>query len=216
MTLQPAEHCVDQLAACTPGTSSPVNGGGGFDEPVEVDPNDSELLHEIGRLRVLAWSSSDRTLVFKTSFWLDDFEMPSRHWCIFHNDEVVAAARMTMTTNLDGVPDAFLYAGVFENPPPGPIASLNRLVVHPRFRGRQLSRLMDAIRLREARIAHCQSVVCETHSGGKRLAQLVEFGFKVVGPANNYPPGHFFERSGVVLFCNLANQSCRARDASDS
>jgi hypothetical protein len=42
------------------------------------------------------------------------------------------------------VPDASIYEGVFSEPPPGPIASFNRLVVHPAYRGAGLSREFDS------------------------------------------------------------------------
>jgi hypothetical protein len=203
MTLQPEPKYVDQRVTDTSHCMLPVNSDRELEAPVEVDPNDTSLLHEIGRLRVRAWSSFDHTLASKMSIWLDEFEITSRHWCTFHNGEVIAAARMTICKTLNEVPDAFLYAGLLGCAPPGPIASFNRLVVHPRYRGNRRSFILDDIRLSQARIARCRAVVCETHSGEKRIAQLVEFGFRIVGPARPYPAGHFLDQSGVILMCDL-------------
>jgi hypothetical protein len=206
MILQQVKNCLDRRVVCTCDSMRLVNLVDGSDAPIEVDPNDRALLQEIGRLRVLAWSSFDRSRFSRTSIWLDEFEMASRHWCMSHDGEVIAAARMTICKTLSDVPDAFLYAGVLGRAPPGLVASFNRLVVHPRYRGNRRSRVLDDIRLREARIAQCGSVVCETHSGPKRIAQLVEFGFRVVGPASPYPPGHFFRESGVIAMCDLSRE----------
>ena len=101
-------------------------------EPVEIDPHDRPLLEKIGRLRVLAWSTVIPDAAAKVGdCWLDEYELEARHWCIFHDGEPVAAARMSVHQRNEDVPDAEVYEGVFAEPLAAPIASINRLVTHP-------------------------------------------------------------------------------------
>ena len=172
-------------------------------EPVEIDPHDRVLLEKIGRLRVLAWSTVMPDVAQKTESWLDEFELVARHWCIFHDGEPVAAARMSVHHRIEETPDAEVYDGVFAEPPPAPIASFNRLVAHPSFRGRGFSRKLDEVRLKAAVAAGCQSAIGDTHAGEYRLNQLKSLGFRVIGPSREYPDHHFLAGSGAVILCDL-------------
>src|SRR5262245_56852563 len=133
--------------------------------PVEINPHDRALLEKIGRLRVLAWSTVMPDAATRTACWLDDFELAARHWCIFHDGEPVASARMSVHHRIEEVPDAVIYEGVFATPPVPPIASFNRLVVYPDHRGRGHSRKLDEARLKAACSHGCRSVIGETHAG---------------------------------------------------
>jgi GNAT superfamily N-acetyltransferase len=174
-------------------------------EPVEVDPHDRKLLDQVGRLRVAAWAPFKNRGDSRTGCWLDAFELSARHWVIFDNSTPVAAARLSVHQALDEVPDASIFTGVFAAPPPSPIGSFNRLVVHPAYRGMGLSRPFDRIRLEAAIAQACRSAIVETHSGPKRVAQLNALGFQVFGPSRPYPGGHFSEGPGIVLFRELTS-----------
>jgi SAM-dependent methyltransferase/GNAT superfamily N-acetyltransferase len=171
-------------------------------KPVEIDPRDRPLLEKIGRLRVLAWSTEMPDAPERSACWLDDFELAARHWCIFHEGDPVAAARMSVHQRIAEVPDAGVYEGVFAEPPAEPIASFNRLVVHPRRRGRGLSRKLDEVRLKTAANLGCRSAILETHSPN-RLDCLRPLGFRVVGPAQSYPGHHFLNKTGIIVHCDL-------------
>ena len=173
-------------------------------QPVEIDPRDRPLLEKIGRLRVRAWSTVMPDVASKTDCWLDDFELLARHWCIIHDGEPVAAARMSVHERIEDVPDAEVYEGVFPEPLPAPSASFNRFVTHPEFRGRGFAGSLDEIRVRTAGALGCLSAICETHSGAKRLEQLARIGFREVGMANPYSTLHFPSGSGIVFRCDLA------------
>ena len=99
---------------------------------------DETLLREIGRLRVAAWET-ETSRAAEMDIWLDEFDRSARHWVVFCEGMPVAAARLSVHASLAEVPDAESYADVFTQPPPAPIASLNRLVVHPSARGAGLS-----------------------------------------------------------------------------
>ena len=158
-------------------------------EPVEIDPRDRPLLEKIGRLRVLAWATVLPDEAARVGCWLDEFELTARHWCIFHDGEPVAAARVSFHDRIEDVPDAEVYAnlGLALTPP---IASINRLVTHPDFRGRGFSEKLDAVRL-----AACgDSVACVVNTSNyeQRVQQLEALGFvRVGGPVPN-PRGTFY------------------------
>lgn len=173
-------------------------------EAVEIDPHDRRLLEQVGRLRVRAWSAVLPKGAVPTDCWLDDFELAARHWCVFHDGEPIAAARMSVHSRLEEAPDAAVYEGVFFESPLAPIASFNRLVTDPRFRGRGLSKLLDVVRLSAAREAGCRSVV-GVADGRERLAALGNLGFRLLGTGPHFPSGHFLRGSGAnhVVFKKL-------------
>src|SRR5207245_876274 len=128
-------------------------------KPAEIDPHDRPLLEKIGRLRVRAWAKFVPAVAAKTDCWLDKFELAARHWVIYHDGEPVAAARMSVHQQLEGVPDAEVYKGVFAEKLPAPIASFNRLVVHPEFRGRGLPTALDLVRIQAASASGCRCCI---------------------------------------------------------
>jgi polyketide synthase PksL len=172
--------------------------------PVEIDPHDRTLLERIGRLRVLAWSTVMPDATRRTACWLDEFDPVARHWCIFHDSKPVAAARISVHQRLEEVPDALIYEGVFATPPASPVASFNRLVVHPEHRGGGLSRKLDDVRLKAAISLGCRSIIVVSNVGSSRLGQLRGLGFRTIGTAGPYPQHHFLDESGAVLCCDLA------------
>jgi GNAT superfamily N-acetyltransferase len=149
--------------------------------PVEIDPRNRLLMEQIGRLRVRAWAPFIPGILDKFECWLDEFELSARHWAVFDDSEIIAAARMSIHDCLHDVPDAESFVSVFKEEPPSPIASFNRLVVDAGFRGRGLSTLLDKIRIQAAVAAGCRCCIGSTPSGAHRLKQLVEVGFETVG-----------------------------------
>lgn len=153
-----------------------------------LSPDDG-LLQSIGRLRVEAW---DTELPEKSGMecWLDEHDIRARHWLAFFNEELVASARLSVHEELDQVPDSESYEGVFAEPPRGPIASLNRLVVHPSARGLGLSKRLDLMRMEAARAMGCRSLVLGTASGPSRVRQLTGWGFQMMGQGKPFqePP----------------------------
>jgi GNAT superfamily N-acetyltransferase len=150
---------------------------------------DENLLGQIGRLRIEAWQTETANAADMET-WVDEFDRAARHWVVFQNARPVAAARLSIHASLETVPDAESYAGVFAEPPPGPIASLNRLVVHPATRGCGLSKKLDLIRLEAAEKSGCRSAILSTASGPRRIAQLLGCGFVLIGygPRFRKPP----------------------------
>lgn len=154
---------------------------------VAADPQDHALLQRIGRLRVLAWSALVPA-VTKIECWLDEFEETARHWCVWREGEVVAAARMSMCSAIDAAPDAEIYGDRFGDLG-APIAVFSRLVVHPLHRRSGLAHQLDLVRIDAARAAVARAAVALTPDEG-RLRQFHRLGFVSVGDRVAEPDGH--------------------------
>jgi GNAT superfamily N-acetyltransferase len=156
----------------------------------EIPPTDRAVLEKIGRLRVVAWSTEVPRMREEFPVWLDELDWNARHWVFMCDDEPVAAARLSVHCNLQDVPDCDACSVVFQEPPPSPIASMNRLVVAPTFRGKGLSKRLDCVRLQAAAEMGCKRVIVATSSGEHRVRQLVSLGFECIGkwqPPNDSP-----------------------------
>ena len=169
----------------------------------EIAVTDWEMIQRIGELRVRAW----RTVVpqaVEMTVWLDDFDRTARHWAFLRDGEPVAAARLSVHKAIEEVPDPESYTGVFRNPPPAPIASLNRLVVDPAVRGMGLSEKLDLIRLAAAEAMGCKCVVGATAAGERRVRQMLKWGFVVVGEGKRcLNPPLCYMPPPLVLICYL-------------
>ncbi|RFC41737.1 MAG: hypothetical protein DVB28_002213 [Verrucomicrobia bacterium] len=164
---------------------------------------DADLLAKVGRLRVEAWET-ETARAAERSVWVDEFERVAWHWVVFRDGLPVAAARLSLHDALTEVPDSESYAGVFSTPPETPIASLNRLVVHPSARGNGLSRQLDLVRIEAAERLGARVAILSTASGQRRVAQLVDLGFVFVGygPTFKNPPLCHLPAPAVLL-CQL-------------
>jgi GNAT superfamily N-acetyltransferase len=173
----------------------------------EVRCPNPELLTRIGQLRVMAWAT-EIPQAAAMGEWLDEFEGCACHWVVFRGCELVAAARLSIHQSLADVPDPECFVGIFREPPPTPIASFNRLVVHPSARGFGLSRRLDEARLDFAEALGCRCAIGSTPSGYLRIRQMEEFGFVVVGLGNPdlRPPCCYGPRP-VVVMCHLPRGS---------
>ena len=169
---------------------------------IEIDSSNSNLLKKIGMLRIRAWSTVFPDLPAKFTTWLDEFELRSRHWCVFHKQTLIAAARLSVHDNLSDVPDSHVYQDVFGSPPAPPIASINRLVVHPDYRGQRLSCCLDSVRITAARKAGCRCCIAYTLSNPTRVRQLLQMGFEKVADVDPEPVV-LEQQSGSVLLCSL-------------
>ena len=169
----------------------------------EIPSTDSVMIERIGELRVRAWQA-EVTQPIRMVTWLDDFDSAARHWVILRDGKPVAAARLSVHSSIEAVPESETYAGVFTEQPAAPIASFNRLVVDPTSRGMGLSR--------EAR--HASPGVCG--SDGMPLCRSFHFcgaatdhefgdvGLHARGTRKPYrhPPA-CYAPPPVIMFCHL-------------
>jgi GNAT superfamily N-acetyltransferase len=164
---------------------------------------DEDLLAKIGRLRIEAWET-ETARAAEQSVWVDECDRVAWHWVVFRDGLAVAAARLSLHGELAEMPESECYEGVFSAPPKTPIASLNRLVVHPSARGSGISRRLDLIRLEAAERLGARVAILSTASGPRRLAQLLGLGFVFLGHGSGFkkPPLCYVPKP-AVLFCEL-------------
>lgn len=169
----------------------------------EIISADDSSLRAIGELRVLAWATHIPE-ISAIKCWLDDFDWAARHWVVLDGSKIVASARMSIHSSIDEVPESEVYANVFPNSLAPPIASINRLVVHPDYRGLDLGKKLDLMRVNAAISSGCRCVIGETPSGEGRVKQLEGVGFIRLGAGAGPPPplgpNQFHPPLSVVMF----------------
>lgn len=163
--------------------------------PVELLSPTPEILNEIGRLRVLAWKSSQPKFR-DMDVWLDALDSAARHWLVRYDGRIVAAGRLSVHSSIQEIPDAGLFENLKSDLLRLPIASLNRLVVHPDFRGKGISAELDRIRIQVAMESGCGCIVgvCRDR---RRVSQLGEFGLFPL--ANVFDPDRIFDAAMVTI-----------------
>ena len=136
--------------------------------------SDDNTLQEIYHLRVIAWNS---TLAFPTEIlrWEDPADQIATHWGVHCGGGLVAAARMSFHLRREDVPDFECFNHLLDDVE-GPFCSMNRLVVHPDFRGFRLSNVLDELRISHARRLGAQAIVI-TVDNSKRASHLVSLAF---------------------------------------
>jgi GNAT superfamily N-acetyltransferase len=152
-----------------------------------------DIMAQVYALRVQAWRA--RTQAFPNiDEWRDDNDADALHWAIVAQTGdapplAIAAARMTIHARLADVPSAEIYDGLLPADLPGPIASINRLVVARDHAGRGLSQVLDHARIAFAREAACRCMIGRTLAGARRRAELQAQGFVALGEARPYHHG---------------------------
>ena len=171
---------------------------------IEFSGADSQMLEFVGRLRVKAWTTELPAPPAMIS-WLDDFDLIGRHWAFLSDGVPIASARLTIHSSLGEVPAREDFLGLLPADLPLPVASLNRLVVDPGFRGLKLGPSLDEIRLKAAEEMGCLSAIGSTVSGERRVDQLLAAGFQLVGSTGllNQSPLLREMPPAITLFCRL-------------
>lgn len=151
---------------------------------VHLSRPDADTLAEVGRLRIIAWEASGPRPKMAPKVgdaWIDSHDDHAHHWIVMEEGRIVAAARMCVHPVLSELPD---YEDLvsFEDKFPLPVASMNRLVIHPECRRGGLPTLFDSARVSLAAKLGARSVVVCVHAEG-RIRALGDSGFKVVGEA---------------------------------
>jgi predicted GNAT family N-acyltransferase len=117
--------------------------------------NSQYRLQEIFNLRLDVWEKSGKIEFINRKFlptgWYDELDETAIHWAILnHQNQIVASARLNIFYSLHESP---YFASINHLPLPteAPFAFFSRLVVHPQYRQRGLSR-----QLYEARARFCK------------------------------------------------------------
>jgi GNAT superfamily N-acetyltransferase len=167
--------------------------------PQRMSSNEMAMLAQIGCLRTTAWKADGALPAFvqDRGQWLDEHDEHATHWACFSGNRLVAAARFCVHEKVSGLPDLMSvseYTHLFR----APVGSFNGLVVHPDFRGRGISALLDESRLKAARDARCRSVIATSHKRGRAI-QLEQAGFRTLGKSSYqtvpYAPSFVFLRT---------------------
>ncbi|MGV3558747.1 GNAT family N-acetyltransferase [Larkinella arboricola] len=170
-----------------------------------------DRMDEIGALRVLAWRhepGADPAFFTKQS-WIEPLDETAFHWIIRDQDRVVASARMSLHPTIEEAPYANLLPASCRAVLAGQtIASFNRLVVDPQFRGLGLSKRLDQARLQMAARHQVGRVVTSTQLAF-RVNSLLKLGFSPFCELRNVP-----ERPEWPLFFMEYNLHNRPADAS--
>jgi GNAT superfamily N-acetyltransferase len=154
--------------------------GHDFEQPVLVD--DRNTLLQIQELRRFAWASMGEVpnFISGSNILTNEHDVHGLHWAVMHRGEPIAAARMCVHDSASSMPDPEALDG-YTHQIQTPCAALTRLVVNPDFRRRGLSKALDQIRILQASLQGCKSLVGVTETT-PRMAYLERLGFTHLGP----------------------------------
>lgn len=161
-----------------------------------------ELMNDIGGFRVKTWRNEKGVdpIFFSKDTWTDEIDENARHWIITKNKRIVASARLSFHENIEDVPYAdflkFEHRILFQS---SPVASINRLVVDPEFRGRGFAKLLDLERIKVTQEFGIKEIVAFPQQS--RLEPLEKLGFKLISQLNNIP--EMPERPFFLMKLNL-------------
>jgi predicted GNAT family N-acyltransferase len=153
-----------------------------------------DQIEEIGRLRYLAWKDVEgiNKDFFAHGRWLDDYDKLSHLWIIRYKNQIVATARLSIHNKINDIPWHECIppeAMGLINPP---VASINRLSVHPDFRKKGLTRPLDLVRIKVATELKVNAILAEPVL--ERFNTLEKYGFQHYGYF-----GSTMELPGVTL-----------------
>ncbi|MPR35324.1 GNAT family N-acetyltransferase [Salmonirosea aquatica] len=160
---------------------------------------------EIGKFRIRGWKNESGVNpdFFAKDLWLDEIDRFSHHWVATVNQTIVAVSRLSFHDSLSDVPYANLlkpeHRPYFEN---RRIASINRLVVAPEYRGMGLAGQMDRIRIE---CATRQADVMIAFPQLSRIESLQRKGFVLIEQLENIP--EMPERPFFVMALDLKKGS---------
>lgn len=145
-----------------------------------IEAPSADLLAEVYRLRVRAWTARNAAFPAGIESWSDAFDATAQHFVVVADRHPVAAARLTLHASPAEAPDGELYGAMDRADAPAPVAAFSRLVVCPRYAKQGLSRWLDIERIAYASRRRSRSLVTCTGSSGARIAQLHALGFRTL------------------------------------
>lgn len=145
---------------------------------------DKSRLHEIYDLRLNVWEHSGKSEFVNRKLypngWNDDLDDEAFHWVIINNqNKIIASARLNIFDSFEEFP-YYLSVKNFSLPDIMPFAFFSRLVVHPQYRQKGLSKKLFASRTRfceERDIRWTQVFINNQHI----ISQFEKSGYKNIG-----------------------------------
>ena len=164
------------------GTTHQINSGAAnqaWAGPFPVcNPSTVEKILQLRELVYRSEPSLVNLCLLNSATFRDTHDAHADHWIITVEESIVAAARLCIHCDAGDLPNQDLYhhmiAGI-----PVPIASLNRMVVHPSMRRQGLSRALTAARIKAARSRGARSMIVE--AAPNRIPPLWDLGFRELG-----------------------------------
>lgn len=146
-----------------------------------------DRIDEIGRLRFIAWQTEKgfNAAFFSKGYWIDELDEVSFLWAITHNNKVIASARLSIHKEMGFIPWNEYIPGEARDKIIFPAASINRLVVHPAYREKGLSKPLDKVRIETAKENKVKCIIAEPVP--KRYATLKKYGFVEHGKFGGTP-----------------------------
>lgn len=152
-------------------------------ECVKVDF--SEFGEEIGILRRKAWTTVEGfdAKVFPNKVWMDKYDIDAVHFAMFHEGKIIAASRVGVYHKYGDIPYINMmeqYKSYLELP----VGSFNRLVIDQSYRGKNISKMFDEVRIAEAKKLGCKTIVGQAVR--RRIAPLKKIGFEYIADIGSY------------------------------
>jgi GNAT superfamily N-acetyltransferase len=151
--------------------------------------SDAATMEKIYALREAVWRSEESlvdALGLAAAMLRDAHDAHGLHWVVAIDGSLVAAARLCIHHDKSELPYQEGFRHLIEDLP-APVASLNRLVVHPSMRRKGLSRAITAPRIEAARAHGARSIVVEAAPNripGLRALGFVERGYSLGQPGD--------------------------------
>ena len=153
-------------------------------KPDEIRPivevvNSVEVQRKIYHHRARIWIEEGISPdLFEEGMHFDKYDLTSVHFAAFVDDNLAGSARLSIHSDVDDLPDRFIYDEV-ELELALPLVCMNRLIVEPAFRRRGLSGLLDSARMNYAREHGCRSGLAYVERIEREQA-LIDLGFRVI------------------------------------
>jgi hypothetical protein len=143
-----------------------------------VRVNFSDYAKEIGTLRREVWETVEGfdKNAFPGEIWIDDYDLSALHWVVFDQQKIIASARLGVYSSYNDIPYIEMMKP-YESHLKLPVASLNRLVVKPQYSGQYLSKMLDVIRVEEAKRKNVKTIIGQAVSNRINWLQIIGFEF---------------------------------------
>jgi hypothetical protein len=138
----------------------------------------SDYAKEIGTLRREVWETVEGfdKNAFPGEIWIDDYDLSALHWVVFDQQKIIASARLGVYSVYEDIPYKEMMRP-YESYLKLPVASLNRLVVKPEYSGQYLSKMLDVIRVEEAKRNKVKTIIGQAVSNRINWLQIIGFEF---------------------------------------
>lgn len=161
---------------------------------------DKTRLQEIYDLRVLAWENSEKTEYINRYYfphgWFDKLDEDAYHFIVEDERKIIASSRVCIVNDISEIEENFSQ---FSLPPQRPLAFFSRLVVHPNYRGRNISKLMDEVRLNFIKNNDIYFSIAYSNVP-KRIKSLFNYGFIALGAIqHNYGENQKVETNTALI-----------------